>query len=61
MERYEPAMSFDEDAARSYDEGLRGDEDAAVTFLRPFGFEVTREIPRTASGPQRWQLERPMT
>jgi len=34
---------------------------AAVTFLRQFGFEVTREIPRTASGPQRWQLVRPMT
>ncbi len=34
MERYEPAMSFDEDVARSYDKGLRGDEDAAVAFLR---------------------------
>ena len=33
MERYEPAMSFDEDVARSYDRGLRGDEDAAVAFL----------------------------
>jgi GNAT superfamily N-acetyltransferase len=31
----------------------------AVTFLRRFGFEVTREISRTAAGPQRWQLERP--
>ena len=26
-------MSFDEDVARSYDRGLRGDEDAAVAFL----------------------------
>jgi SAM-dependent methyltransferase len=34
VERYEPAMSFDEDVARSYDKGLRGDEDAAVAFLR---------------------------
>ena len=34
MENYEPAMSFDEDVARSYDRGLRGDEDAAVAFLR---------------------------
>jgi len=33
---------------------------AAVTFLERFGFEVTREIPRTAAGPQRWQLTRPM-
>lgn len=33
MERYEPAMSFDEDVAQSYDRGLRGDEDAAVAFL----------------------------
>ena len=34
MDNYEPAMSFDEDVARSYDRGLRGDEDAAVAFLR---------------------------
>lgn len=34
MERYEPAMSFDENVARSYDQGLRGDEGAAVAFLR---------------------------
>jgi SAM-dependent methyltransferase len=34
VESYEPAMSFDEDVARSYDRGLRGDEDAAVAFLR---------------------------
>ena len=34
MDRYEPAMSFDEDVAQSYDRGLRGDEDAAVAFLR---------------------------
>jgi hypothetical protein len=27
-------MSFDEDVARSYDEGLRGDEKAAVAFLK---------------------------
>jgi SAM-dependent methyltransferase len=27
-------MSFDEDIARSYDRGLRGDEDAAVAFLK---------------------------
>jgi hypothetical protein len=33
VERYEPAMSFDEDVARSYDKGRRGDEDAAVAFL----------------------------
>ena len=33
MEHYDPAMSFDEDVARSYDSGLRGDEDAAVAFL----------------------------
>jgi SAM-dependent methyltransferase len=34
VDGYEPAMSFDEDVARSYDDGLRGDEDAAVAFLR---------------------------
>jgi SAM-dependent methyltransferase len=34
MDGYEPAMSFDEAIARSYDDGLRGDEDAAVAFLR---------------------------
>jgi hypothetical protein len=34
VERYEPAMSFDGDVARSYDEGLRGDENAAVAFLK---------------------------
>jgi len=33
VEHYDPAMSFDEDVARSYDSGLRGDEDAAVAFL----------------------------
>ena len=33
MEHYDPAMSFDEDVARRYDKGLRGDEDAAVAFL----------------------------
>ncbi len=33
MEHYDPALSFDEDVARSYDRGLRGDEDAAVAFL----------------------------
>ena len=33
MARYDPAMSFDEGVARSYDSGLRGDEDAAVAFL----------------------------
>jgi SAM-dependent methyltransferase len=33
VERYEPAMSFGEDVARSYDKGWRGDEDAAVAFL----------------------------
>ena len=31
----------------------------AVLFLRRFGFEVVREIPRTAAGPLRWQLARP--
>jgi SAM-dependent methyltransferase len=34
VERYKPAMSFDEDVARSYDKGLRGDEKAAVAFLK---------------------------
>jgi SAM-dependent methyltransferase len=34
MDDYEPAMSFDADVARSYDDGLRGDEEAAVAFLR---------------------------
>ena len=31
----------------------------AVRFLERFGFEVTREIERTAAGPHRWQLIRP--
>jgi SAM-dependent methyltransferase len=34
MEHYRPAMSFDDEVSRSYDRGLRGDEDAAVAFLR---------------------------
>jgi SAM-dependent methyltransferase len=33
VEHYRPDMSFDEDVARSYDRGLRGDERAAVVFL----------------------------
>jgi SAM-dependent methyltransferase len=33
MEQYEPAMSFGEDAAASYDDEPRGDEDEAVAFL----------------------------
>ena len=31
----------------------------SVAFLERFGFEVTREIERTAAGPHRWQLTRP--
>jgi len=34
VEDYRPDMSFDEEVSRSYDRGLRGDEDAAVAFLR---------------------------
>ncbi len=33
MKGYTPGMSFDEGAARTYDDSLRGDEDAAVEFL----------------------------
>jgi len=33
MENYRPAMSFDEDTARVYDDVQRGDEKAAVAFL----------------------------
>ena len=33
MERYDPAMSFDQDVAASYDADLRGDEEAASAFL----------------------------
>jgi len=33
MERYEPVISFDEEAAESYDKHLRGDEAEAVAFL----------------------------
>ena len=33
MKNYEPAMSFDADAASRYDDRLRGDEDVAVAFL----------------------------
>jgi SAM-dependent methyltransferase len=33
MENYRPAMSFDEDTARVYDDVQRGDEMAAVAFL----------------------------
>ena len=33
MERYDPAMSFDEAVAASYDSELRGDEEAASAFL----------------------------
>jgi SAM-dependent methyltransferase len=35
MRNYSPGMSFDERAARSYDDSLRGDEGAAVAFLAP--------------------------
>ncbi|MAF11474.1 SAM-dependent methyltransferase [Candidatus Poribacteria bacterium] len=35
MKSYEPGMSFDEAAARSYDDSQRGDEGAAVAFLAP--------------------------
>ena len=34
MEHYQPAISFGEETARSYDRGLRGDEQAAVAFLK---------------------------
>jgi len=34
VDDYRPDMSFDEQVSRSYDRGLRGDEDAAVAFLR---------------------------
>ena len=34
MEHYQPAISFGEETARSYDRGLRGDEHAAVAFLK---------------------------
>ena len=33
MENYEPGMSFGEDTAEIYDDELRGDEEAAVSFL----------------------------
>ena len=33
MERYDPAMSFDEAVAATYDTDLRGDEEAASAFL----------------------------
>lgn len=33
MENYEPAMSFGEETAESYDDEPRGDEEAAVSFL----------------------------
>jgi SAM-dependent methyltransferase len=33
MDEYEPAMSFDADAAAIYDDAPRGDEEAAVAFL----------------------------
>ena len=33
MKDYEPIMSFGEEVAKSYDDELRGDEDAAVAFL----------------------------
>ena len=33
MEKYEPVMSFDEDAAEAYDDKQRGDETATVAFL----------------------------
>ncbi len=33
MENYEPAMSFGDDAAATYEDHLRGDEEEAVAFL----------------------------
>ena len=33
MKDYEPVMSFDRASAATYDDVLRGDEDAAVGFL----------------------------